>query len=273
MLTGAVALPLLILLVLKGGIFLFALFIVLLTVLGLGEFYRMALPERKIDGAVASLAGGCIPLFLTLPVLTPGTVAPATAHGLVVPLLTALFMACALRVLFSFRDTRSAAGEVALFGAGLLYVPLLLTHLLWLRALPHGIDWIFLLLVIVMSGDTAAYYVGSSLGKRKLYPVVSPNKSIEGAIGGLCGSIVGAFIVKATFFPELATGDCLAAALLMGPLGQVGDLFESLLKRSFGVKDSGVIIPGHGGVLDRLDSILFAAPAAYYYAVLFFANR
>ncbi|WP_236685663.1 phosphatidate cytidylyltransferase [Geobacter pickeringii] len=267
------ALPLLILLVLKGGIFLFALFIVLLTVLGLGEFYRMALPERKIDGVVVSLAGGCIPLFLTLPALAPGVVATQAVPGLVMPLLTTLFVACALRVLFSFRDIRFAAGEVAFFVAGLLYVPLLLTHLLWLRALPHGIDWIFLLLVVVMSGDTAAYYVGSSLGKHKLYPVVSPNKSVEGAIGGLCGSIAGAFIVKATFFPELSSGDCLAAALLMGPLGQVGDLFESLLKRSFGVKDSGVIIPGHGGVLDRLDSILFAAPAGYYYAVLFFMNR
>ncbi len=272
MITGAVVLPLLILLVLKGGIFLFTALIVLLSVLGLWEFYRMALPERTGDVIVASLAGGSIPLFLFLPLHPVGISQPAV-HGLAVPLLTALFIACALRVLFSFRDIRHAAGEVALLGAGFLYVPLLLTHLLWLRSLPHGIDWVFLLLVIVMAGDTAAYYVGSSLGKRKLYPVVSPNKSVEGALGGLCGSIVGAFIAKATFFPELTVGDCLAAALLMGPMGQLGDLFESLLKRSFGVKDSGVIIPGHGGVLDRLDSILFAAPAAYYYASLFFANR
>ncbi len=273
MITGAVALPLLILLVLKGGIFLFTALIVLLSVLGLGEFYRMALPERKGDGIVASLAGGSIPIFLFLPSLYPAGMSQSAVHGLAVPLLTALFIACALRVLFSFRDIRHAAGEIALLGAGFLYVPLLLTHLLWLRNLPHGIDWVFLLLVIVMAGDTAAYYVGSSLGKRKLYPVVSPNKSVEGALGGLCGSIVGAFIAKATFFPELTVGDCLAVALTMGPLGQVGDLFESLLKRSFGVKDSGAIIPGHGGVLDRLDSILFAAPAAYYYASLFFANR
>jgi len=85
-------------------------------------------------------------------------------------------------------------------------------------------------------------------------------------LGGLAGSIAGTFIAKATFFPELSSLDCIAAALLVGLLGQLGDLFESLLKRSFGVKDSGTIFPGHGGVLDRLDSILFAAPTLYLYA-------
>jgi phosphatidate cytidylyltransferase len=135
------------------------------------------------------------------------------------------------------------------------------------------VDWIFLVLVIVMSGDTAAYYVGCNLGRRKLYPLVSPNKSVEGAIGGLFGSLAGTFVARFTFFPELSVVDCFATALLLGSLGQVGDLFESLLKRSFGVKDSGTIVPGHGGILDRLDSILFAVPAAYYYALFMFVNR
>jgi len=135
-----------------------------------------------------------------------------------------------------------------------------------LRSEPHGTSWIFLLLVIVMCGDTGAYYVGSTLGRRKLYPVVSPNKSVEGALGGLAGSLVGALIASRTFFPELTTIDCIGTALLLGPIGQLGDLFESLLKRSCGVKDSGSIVPGHGGILDRLDSIVFAAPAAWWYA-------
>jgi phosphatidate cytidylyltransferase len=156
---------------------------------------------------------------------------------------------------------------------GFLYVPLLLGHLVLLRELPDGIPWIFLMMVIVMSGDTAAFYIGSSLGKRKLYVAVSPNKSVEGALGGLAGSIIGAFIAKATFFNALAAVDCIATALVLGLLGQLGDLFESLLKRSFGVKDSGMIVPGHGGILDRLDSILFAAPAAYYYAQFVFMHH
>jgi len=149
-------------------------------------------------------------------------------------------------------------------------VSLLMSHLILLRGLPHGIQWIFLVLVIVMCGDSAAFYVGSRMGKTKLYPLVSPNKSVEGSIGGLLGSIVGALLVKVGFFPELTLGDCVGAALLLGVLGQLGDLFESLLKRSCGVKDSGTIVPGHGGILDRLDSILFAAPAAFYYAWFIF---
>jgi phosphatidate cytidylyltransferase len=121
---------------------------------------------------------------------------------------------------------------------------------------------------IVMSCDSAAYFVGCRYGKRRLYPEVSPKKSVEGSLGGLAGSLAGVMIARLTFFAELSVGDALLAALLIGVLGQVGDLFESLIKRSCGVKDSGTIFPGHGGILDRLDSILFASPVAYYYALL-----
>jgi phosphatidate cytidylyltransferase len=140
-----------------------------------------------------------------------------------------------------------------------------LTHLALLREVTYGVQWIFLLLIIVMSGDTAAYYAGRTLGKRKLYPKVSPNKTIEGSLGGLVGSLAGVFIARVTFFPQLSVADSIVLPLLLGMLGQLGDLFESMLKRSFGVKDSGTIVPGHGGILDRLDSILFAAPAAFLY--------
>ena len=177
-----------------------------------------------------------------------------------------LVLVSCLVALFRIGEIRNAAGEVALRLLGFLYVPLLLGHMILLRSEPHGVAWIFLLLVIVMCGDTGAYYVGSTLGHRKLYPVVSPNKSVEGSIGGLAGSLVGALIASRTFFPELTIADCCGTALLLGLMGQLGDLFESLLKRSCGVKDSGSIIPGHGGILDRLDSILFAAPAAWWYA-------
>jgi phosphatidate cytidylyltransferase len=157
---------------------------------------------------------------------------------------------------------------VALLWAGFLYVPFLLSHLVLTRALPHGVAWVFMLLFVVMCGDSAAFYVGTAIGKHRLYPAVSPKKSIEGAVGGLVGSVCGALLARFLLFPELAIGHAVAVALLLGVLGQVGDLFESMIKRSCGVKDSGTIIPGHGGVLDRLDSILFAAPALYYYASL-----
>lgn len=255
------ALPLLIGIVLKAPPLIFAAFISLCSFLGLSEFYRMSLPGRKIAGVVAALAGGCMPLLF-----------PFRTNDLFFLALTVTILACAVFFLFSIEDIRKAGGEFALLVAGFLYVPFLLGHLVLVRELPHGIPWIFFMMVLVMSGDSAAYYVGSALGKHKLYPVVSPNKSVEGALGGLAGSLLGAFICRLTFFPELSVMDCVLTVLVIGPLGQVGDLFESLLKRSFGVKDSGTIIPGHGGMLDRLDSILFATPAIYYYARYAFAG-
>jgi phosphatidate cytidylyltransferase len=236
--------------------------VLLLSLLGLAEFYRMALPERRGVGLFASCAGALLPLVL----LSPGCFT-------LLPALTLMIIIFGLIFLFTIRDIKKAGGEVALLFMGILYVPLLLGHLMLLRGLTNGIEWIFLLMVIVMAGDSGAYYVGSNFGRRKLYSIVSPNKSVEGALGGLAGSVIGAFIAKATFFPSLTAFDSLATALLLGILGQLGDLFESFLKRSFGVKDSGAIFPGHGGVLDRLDSILFAAPAAFYYAWLVFIRR
>lgn len=222
----------------------------------------MAFPTEKRAGIAASVAGGLLPLAFLFP----------DKLSLLFALTLLVLLSC-IHFLFRIRDIRQSAGEAALYLMGFFYVPLLLGHLVLLRGVPHGIQWIFLLIVIVMAGDTGAYYVGSSFGRRKLYPIVSPNKSIEGALGGLAGSVAGALIAKFTFFQELTVPDAVATALLLGVLGQLGDLFESLLKRSFGVKDSGVIIPGHGGILDRLDSIMFAAPAAYYYAVFIFMRR
>lgn len=218
----------------------------------------MALPGRRTGGMLASLVGGAF--FVSL-------------ISAILPVHLAMTMCVLLFGLFSLlciKDIKEAACETALFLLGILYIPLLMSYLVLMRDLPHGIRWIFLLLVIVMSGDTAAFYVGSSFGKRKLYPLVSPKKSVEGMVGGLAGSVAGSFLAKATFFSHLTPLDCIATACLAGLLGQLGDLFESLLKRSFGVKDSGGIFPGHGGMLDRLDSVLFAAPTLYVYARYFF---
>jgi phosphatidate cytidylyltransferase len=222
------------------------------------EFYRMALPGRRSGGLLASLVGGAFFVSLVSN-LFPVHLA-----------LTMCVLVFGLYSLLKIDDIKGAACETALFLLGILYIPLLLSHLVMLRDMPHGIQWIFLLLLIVMSGDTAAFYVGSSMGKTKLYPLVSPKKSIEGMFGGLAGSVAGAFLAKATFFQQLTPVDCVATALLVGLLGQLGDLFESLLKRSCGVKDSGGIFPGHGGMLDRLDSVLFAAPTLYVYVTYFF---
>ncbi len=131
-----------------------------------------------------------------------------------------------------------------------------------------GSRLILSLFIITWFGDTAAYFVGSYFGKRKLAPKVSPKKSWEGAFGNLGGNLLGALLMKATVCPEWTLVDVVALGLLLGTVGQLGDLVESTWKRSAGVKDSNagsVSIPGHGGMLDRVDSLVFAAPVLYAY--------
>jgi phosphatidate cytidylyltransferase len=161
--------------------------------------------------------------------------------------------------------------DLAISLLGLLYIPLLLSHAALLRILPAGRDWIFLVLLVVMASDTLAYFVGRKWGRHRLYEAVSPKKTIEGSLAGLFGAVLGAAVSKLWFFTELSSVDVLLIGIGVGAFSQLGDLFESLLKRSFGVKDSGGLVPGHGGLLDRLDSLLFAFPVTYYYAMWVFA--
>jgi len=221
----------------------------------------MTVPGRITTGVFLPAAGAALPIIFHL-----------RSAALTTFALTLLFLAIAVYTLFSFKEIKAAASEAALLFFGQLYIPFLLGYLVLIRNQPLGWQWILLIMFIVMSGDSAAYFIGCRFGKRKLYQAVSPNKSVEGAIGGVAGSIAGVIAAKFTFFNEISLPDALLAAILIGTISQVGDLFESLLKRSCGVKDSGSIVPGHGGILDRLDSILFAAPVAYYYAV-FVAGR
>ena len=225
------------------------------------EFYRMALPDRTVESWLAATFSL---LLIFIPLLGD--------ERKMLAAITGLFLVFALLFLFRINDIANAARDIAYATMGFLYVPLLLMHLIMLRQIPFGIQWLVVIMLIVMTNDSVAYYSGSAFGKHRLYPLVSPKKSIEGALGGLVGSIGGTMLAKFTFFPQLTVVDALLTAVGIGILGQTGDLFESLLKRSFGVKDSGTIFPGHGGVLDRLDSIIFAAPATYYYAVFLFGR-
>lgn len=152
---------------------------------------------------------------------------------------------------------------------GFIYISVPLAHLAMLRTQPHGKQWVLLVLMVVMLNDTCAYFTGTFFGRRKLYPSVSPKKSIEGAIGGLVGSVLAAGLAHLTFAPWTPLLQLLLLGLVVGVVAELGDLFESLLKRSFGVKDSGTLIPGHGGILDRLDSLMFAFPLTYYFTLIF----
>jgi len=166
-------------------------------------------------------------------------------------LLTVLVLVCYLIVVypsFTFIDL-----------AATIFIPVyagwLLTHML-------------LVLVATWSTDTFAYFVGTHLGKHKLAPVVSPNKSVEGSVGGVAGSILVVLVVGLAG-GQLSVLDCVVLGIGIGIIGQLGDLLESAFKRMTGVKDSGRLIPGHGGILDRFDSLYFTAPLVYYYIKLF----
>lgn len=225
------------------------------------EYCRMTLPERRVAGILVPLAGSSLPfLFFT------------RSAAFTTLAIAALFLLISVYLLFSLQDIKKAASEASLLFFGVIYIPYLLGYLVLLRNHPLGFKWILLIMFIVMSGDSAAYFVGCRFGKTKLYPAVSPNKSVEGTLGGLAGSLAGTLIARALFFAELTLVDAIIAPLLIGAISQVGDLFESMIKRSCEVKDSGTIFPGHGGVMDRLDSIIFAAPVTYYY-VLYVAGR
>lgn len=245
--------------VIKGSALLFTVFIALASFVALTEYCKMFFPGRHLVSIVYSASGAVIPFLFHLR-------SPAAALAA----LCLFFLIFSVWTLFSFKDIKDAAAEGAYFAFGALYIPFLMGYLVLLRDQPQGFKWILMMMLIVMSGDSAAYFVGSRFGKTKLYPEVSPKKSVEGSLGGLIGSAVGALLASFTFFPELAAIPAIIIALLAGFIGQVGDLFESMLKRSSGVKDSGSIFPGHGGILDRLDSILFAAPVTYYFALLTF---
>jgi phosphatidate cytidylyltransferase len=169
-----------------------------------------------------------------------------------------------------FEKMMASVGATVL---GVMYVALLGGHLVAARtgfAQALSADLLAFFFLVIMGSDTGAYYTGRTFGRRKLAPNVSPGKTWEGAIGGMAASLVMAAIAHYWFFPELPLKVGLPLAALMNVLGVVGDLTESALKRGAGAKDAAQILPGHGGLLDRLDSLLFNAPVIYYFGRLYF---
>ncbi len=259
-LSGLILAAGLILIILYAPTWLFLLILFLLMVLGLQEFYRLTGPDISPGLKRVGLLPGVV---LALGMFHPDP------RGLAAGLLGVVFfwfMAALLqRETFSLR-----VQQVSTHLLGLLYVVFLLGHFAWMRQLPQGKTWILFTLVAVYVGDTTAFYIGRTWGKRALAPILSPKKTVEGGMGALGGSMAGALFFRTFFFPELGIPEAILLGAGIGTAGQMGDLFESLLKRSAQVKDSGGLIPGHGGLLDRIDSVLFAGPLVYYYALFFF---
>jgi phosphatidate cytidylyltransferase len=210
------------------------------------------LPEATLGGAGILSIGGAflIPLLQEAPFGWLSTEA----------VLSAVVIGAFADALLFEPEIPNAPRRVGLAVLGAVYPGLLLSAILPLRQMPQGEWWIVLALTVTWLNDTCAYFGGRAFGRHKLYERISPSKTWEGALGGAAGSIVGALVVRQIWLPELpAWGAALigAGAAVLGP---VGDLSESMLKRAFGAKDSGRLLPGHGGLLDRIDALLFNAP-------------
>lgn len=266
LLTAAVALPILIYAAWSSQPYLFFAIAAFAILAAVYEFFHIA--ER---------AGA--PPFRAVGFAAAAAVLAAAAFGR--PELSAVILAAMTVVLMVATLSRVGEKERVLVSAGatalgVLYVAVLAGYIVAVRALPEpGMagKLLTLFFAIIMMSDTGAYFAGRSLGRHKLAPRVSPAKTVEGSVGGMVGSVLGAVASKYIFFPELPVPDAVALGAGMGALGQVGDLCESLLKRGSDVKDAASILPGHGGFLDRLDSMLLNAPLFYYYYVYVLAPR
>lgn len=176
---------------------------------------------------------------------------------------------CFVQLILSFPNQKPFFDFLGKQIFALWYLPLYLPFFILIRMESSGLYWIFFLLAVNYAGDTAAFYVGRTWGRHKLAPLVSPQKTIEGSLGGLTANLLTALIFERTLFPHFPWFQLAGLGLTIGLVSQLGDLLESLFKRTARIKDSGSLFPGHGGLLDRIDSLLLPAPVLYFF-ILFF---
>jgi phosphatidate cytidylyltransferase len=245
----------------------FPLFTVLVAIWGMlaaFEFYKMAAGKKLAPLTYFGLAWTLL-FILSRDSELLSIIEPHFDPALLTSLLLTSAVVLSLFCLLGRRQKEGALLGWAWTLAGILYLGWLLSHFVALRGFDDGRNWVFLALAATFASDTAAYFVGRALGRHKLAPKISPGKTWEGAIAGLLGAI----IVSLPFTLALPLSYWQAALLgfLVSLFGQLGDLGESLLKRNMGVKDSGSLLPGHGGFLDRIDSVVLAGVVVYYYVV------
>ena len=264
--TALVLVPFLILLIGFGGTLWLAVLINVICIVTLWEYFRIVFNNDR------DMASMCFRLLAL--VTGTGVIWSAFFHSInaALDIIALNIVLSAMISLFIFKMNSSVSEKVFKQVVGVFYVPLFLSYLLLIRNGSNGKVWIFLLLTVVFIGDTGAYYVGSYLGRHKLCPAVSPNKTVEGALGGLFAGLGAGALYKSIWLPQLPWGPSLLFFFFIGVAGQIGDLFESQLKRVARIKDSGALLPGHGGFLDRIDALLFAAPVAYMFKVYIFSG-
>ncbi len=264
--TAAVGAPAILLILYRAPHWGGFLLIFIATLIGAWELFGMTHqedPPSRMIGVGLTAAVSCVFYWCS------GQPKHYIAMMIVVPLLGPLV------TLLRLGDMKTAALRACAMSMGPMFVGLPLTLLavmnrdigLQTGVASDGPGFVILSIMLAWFGDTGGYFAGRFLGKHKLYPAVSPKKTVEGSIGGLAGSALGAVMAHFWYLPSLPLATGIGLALVAGALGQLGDLGESLLKRSTGVKDSGAIVPGHGGILDRVDALIMTGTVVYLYTL------
>ena len=220
----------------------------------LDEFFRMTMPLLRGWQRILTLAATLLPVMAAFSGRCDTVLA-----GMVISLL--VIAALALHGYGVFDDVLRYA---CFCGFATVYISVCMAHAILLRDLPHGPFWLTMLVGIVAGSDTGAYYAGRAFGKRKLFPLISPKKTVAGGVGGMVAGVIVAGGINLLFPQQTDPVLLFFVAIVLVGIGIMGDLTESLIKRSVGVKDSGTILFGHGGVLDRIDSLLLTAPVLFY---------
>ncbi|HXG51951.1 MAG TPA: phosphatidate cytidylyltransferase [candidate division Zixibacteria bacterium] len=250
--TAAAGIPLLVVLVGWAGREVFAGFLLLVALRALWEYFGVVFPESRKHRLLGTLFGGLLSASV---IWGPGR-AGAPAGWLMLLFAVYLFLGGPLK-------ERLAGLAWTLLGT--LYIGLLVPQWIFLFERDQGRRWVFFVLFVIMSGDTLAYFIGGRFGRVKLVPELSPGKTVEGALAYVAGGVAAGALGAPFLAPQIGWLEAVGLAGLLGLVGQLGDLFESWIKRAFAIKDAGTFLPGHGGVLDRIDSLVFAAAFTVLY--------
>ncbi|MFZ2633277.1 MAG: phosphatidate cytidylyltransferase [Desulfosalsimonadaceae bacterium] len=265
-LTSIVAFPILALLIFNGSPLVFAVFIGLVSLIALWEYFRIVFHDQP------QTVFSSIPIWGGLSGLLIIGAAFFNSFQWITFCLVVNFILAAMLSMPGYKKDPGVLSVVEKQIQGVMYVPLALSTIVLLRNGTDGVAWIFFILFIVFAGDVGAFYAGKFLGRHKLSPAISPGKTIEGSIGGMALCMVVGYVFMRLFLPHLNTPLIFLLFIVINVSAQTGDLFESELKRAGHIKDSGNILPGHGGMLDRIDALLFAAPVAYMFKAFLLAG-
>jgi phosphatidate cytidylyltransferase len=252
--TSAVAVPSLLALIFLAPPGWLTVVVSVLAAAAMVEYAGLAFPADVADRGLAIALGAVV---IAAAVNGPG---PAMTAAL------GFAIACGFAKIVLFgSDLTRGLSDLGLMMVGIVYVGVLMPHFIWLHRTADGPAWVTFVIAAGMLGDSGGYFVGHAIGRHKLVPRISPGKTVEGAFGVLAGSALAGLGAKVLLLPAHGWRELLSLALGMGVIGQIGDLSESVMKRAFGAKESGWIFPGHGGALDRIDSLLFPVTLVYYY--------